>query len=73
VLLRAESRAFRASRCFARRSRDVCALFVRDVLVVVCWLVRVRARRARCFVYRQRAMSRVSARRLHAIVLFHAS
>jgi hypothetical protein len=33
----------------------------------------VRARRARCFVYRQCAMSRVSARRLHAIVLFQAS
>jgi hypothetical protein len=35
--------------------------------------VRVRARRARCFVCRQRAMSRVSARRLHAVVLFRAS
>jgi hypothetical protein len=35
--------------------------------------VLVRARRARCFVCRQRAMSRVSARHLHAVVLFHAS
>jgi hypothetical protein len=35
------------------------------------WRV-IRARRARCFAYRQRAMSRVSTRRLHAVVLFHA-
>jgi hypothetical protein len=34
------------------------------------WRV-IRARRARCFVYRQRAMPRVSARRLH-VMLFHA-
>jgi hypothetical protein len=32
------------------------------------WRV-VRTRRARCFVYRQRAMSCVPARRLHAVVL----
>jgi hypothetical protein len=32
----------------------------------------VRAGRARCLVRRSRAMSRVSARRLHAAVLFHA-
>jgi hypothetical protein len=31
--------------------------------------VPVRAGRARCFVCRQRAMSRVSARRLHTVVL----
>jgi hypothetical protein len=30
------------------------------------------AGRARCFVYRQRAMLRVSVRRLHVVVLFHA-
>jgi hypothetical protein len=30
----------------------------------------VRVRRARCFVYRQHAMPRVSARRLHDVVLF---
>jgi hypothetical protein len=35
--------------------------------------VLVRARRARCFVCRQRAMSRLSARRSHAVVLFRAS
>jgi hypothetical protein len=35
------------------------------------WRV-IRARRARCFVYRQRAMSRVSTRRLHVVVLFYA-
>ena len=29
--------------CFARRSRAVCALFVRDGLVVACWFVPVRA------------------------------
>jgi hypothetical protein len=35
---------FRAvTRCFARRSRAVCALFVRDGLVVACWFVPVRA------------------------------
>jgi hypothetical protein len=35
--------------CFARRSRAVCALFVRDELVVACWFVRVRTRRMRYF------------------------
>jgi hypothetical protein len=49
--------------CFARHSRVVCALFVRDVLVVACWLRVISARRTLCFVYRQRAVSRVSARR----------
>jgi hypothetical protein len=29
--------------CFARCSRAVCALFVRDGLVVACWFVPVRA------------------------------
>jgi hypothetical protein len=48
--------------CFARHSRVVCALFVRDVLVVACWLRVISARRTLCFVYRQRAVSRVSAR-----------
>jgi hypothetical protein len=33
----------------------------------------VHARRVRCFVCRQRAMSRVSARSLHVVVLFHVS
>ena len=33
----------------------------------------VRAGRAHCFVCRQRAVSRVSARRLHAVVLFRLS
>jgi hypothetical protein len=55
--------------CGARR-RAVCVLFrtrLRAGLRVV------RARRAHCFVCRQRVMSRVSARRLHAVVLFRAS
>jgi hypothetical protein len=34
------------------------------------WRV-IRVRRAHCFVYRQRAMSRVSVRRLHTVVMFH--
>jgi hypothetical protein len=56
--------------CFARHSRVVCALSVRDVFIVACWLRVIRARRALCFVCRQRAVSRVSARRFHAVVLF---
>jgi hypothetical protein len=70
--------------CFARRSRVVCALFVRDGLVVACWFVRVRARRARYFrvssacyvarirasVARCRAVSRViNPSRLGSLVL----
>ena len=40
--------------------------------VVACCSRDVRAGRAHCFVCRQRAMSRMSARRLHTVVLFRA-
>jgi hypothetical protein len=33
----------------------------------------IRASRSYCFMRRQRAMSRVSARHLHVVVLFHVS
>jgi hypothetical protein len=59
--------------CFARHSRDVFALFVRDVLIVACWLRVIRARRALNFVRHQRAVSRVYARHFHAVVLFRVS
>ena len=67
------------------RRRTIYALFARDVLVarvlfaqVVARRLRagsrvVRAGRAHCLRRCSRATSRVPARRLHAVVLFHAS